>query len=139
MKTIILLLTLISPIIVIGASDFTATHKATNGGPNGYYDVSESHDTDEGTSSLNCKNPGGDNCAWTDRPEDVHQLEGGNGTGIYFDDLETHANTQISLDTLSGSFTSNIIVDGENWYRNISWTAIDSNNYDFIISINQSQ
>lgn len=138
MKTIIILLLIISPLFLFSVPNFNATQSAKNGGTNGYYDVSETHDTNNHTSSLKCKDPSSDACSWTQRPEDVHHLEGSNGTDIYIGDLETHANIQISLDTLNGSFSSNIIVDGELWYRNISWISTDVSNYNFFISLNKS-
>lgn len=43
----------------------------------------------------------------------------------------------ISNLVLNGSINSNIIIDGELWYRNVSWTAINAYNNTIEITINK--
>lgn len=44
----------------------------------------------------------------------------------------------ISSSVLSGNITSNVTIDGELWYRNVTWTATNIYNNTIEITINKS-
>jgi len=107
-----------------------------NGGQNGYKVVQENHDTNDGTSNLNCQDPGHSSCDFVSAPEDVHNLQTGNGTDIPWEDLENYAIDEIDLGNLTGNHTANITLDGELWYRSVSWDATGSYDNEITININ---
>ena len=61
---------------------------------------------------------------------------GPGGGACPWEDLYNYANNQILSNVLTGSYTDNIIITGDYWYRSLSWSATDVNNSRIIINNN---
>lgn len=116
-----------------------------NAGTNGKYNyVNEAHETGPSSkdyqkmSTLKCKDPGNTDCKWTSyNPFTLPDLVTGYGNLVPFSDLETFATNKVTIDNvLSGNCNFNINFDGENWLRNVSWTASSQSNYTITMTIN---
>ena len=114
--------------------------KKSGGGSNGYNIVYEHHDDggwfDEAESTLSCNDPGNSKCEWTINPTLLPSMIGPGGGACPWEDLYNYANNQILSNVLTGSYTDNIIITGDYWYRSLSWSATDVNNSRIIINNN---
>lgn len=126
MKRLIIVITII--FVTISYADRKIDIKRHGAGENGKYnDISESHDDGgwfrKAESKLTCTNPGNSACAWINHPDTRPGLVTDFGTPIDVDDMQDHAEDQITAGTLNGSYNNNLFIDGEFWYRNVTWNA----------------
>lgn len=104
----------------------------TNGGNNGYYTVTETHDglvfKDH---KLTCTNPGNTSCTWEHPPSAVQNLNGDNiPVNVFL--IEQQIIAFINNGQLSGTLVN---VEGQ---ISTTWTSTGINDYTFTISYYQA-
>jgi len=100
----------------------TITETKSGGGPNGYWNVKETHSDSD--ASLSCVDPGYSSCCWEIAP----QLKVSTGTIDVGTDVDPVVQTKISKGILSGSY------DLDATYI-VSWKATDLYNYSMDIEL----
>lgn len=105
-----------------------------------YNSVKEEH-KDKGwfsraKSTLDCHGTGGVKCNWKIHPSSLPDLVTGSGNPVPIDDLKDYADNEIGANNLSDSYINNIVIDGELWYRSVTWNSNTVNpNFNSLISI----
>lgn len=121
---------------------YSRTIKVSETGPAGSasgYQKFEEHD-DGGflkgsKSTLLCTAPGPAQCVWNIDPRTLPDMFGPNNSNPEWADLKTYAISQITGGTLSGSYVNNIVINGDSWYRNVTWNSTNITNYNVEIEI----
>ncbi len=112
----------------------------TGAGGNGGYDVFEKHDDGiwlikSAKSTLTCVAPGSQECKFTIDPRTLSDLVGPNGSNPNWTDLDDYAKDKIQSNIFTGTYSNNLSINGDLWYRNVSWIATDKYNYKVTINI----
>jgi hypothetical protein len=92
----------------------------TNGGPKGYKDRTESHNTLNDTHSLNCDGPGDKACVWTENP----------WTSNVMTQTREMINLQVDGGVLSGT---QIMHDETGTAYSVEWNASGTGDLNFTI------
>lgn len=136
MKTLLFILF----VLCISITDSNARNiKITKTGEGSGYSVTETHEDGgwftSSKSRLTCVAPGPSSCAWTLDPRTLDDLTGPGPSNPTWDDLRDYAEDNISNNVLSGSHVANIVINGDLWYRSVTWSATNINNSEIEINI----
>lgn len=108
-----------------------------------YQTIQEKHEDggwfSSAKSTLKCYDPGTNTCEWTINPRTLPSMIGPNQSNPEWEDLHNYALDEIINGNFAGSFTSNVTINNDFWYRTVQWSGNNTNNCLISIEIQLAQ